>query len=86
MSPVAYIDNICEKNNLDQYKEDIKTLARYIMQEKDILYSSRPEYVACGIVKRFCDSRNINTKSFSKTNNISDNALKKIINDIEEFF
>ena len=86
MSPIAYIDSICERNNLDTMKEEIKKLAKYIMSEKDILYSSRPEYVACGIIKRFCDSRNINTKSFSKMNNISDNALKKIINDIEEFF
>jgi len=86
MSPIAYIDSICERNSLDTMKEEIKKLAKYIMSEKDILYSSRPEYVACGIIKRFCDSRNINTKSFSKMNNISDNALKKIINDIEEFF
>jgi hypothetical protein len=86
MSPLAYLDTICERNNLGKYLEEIKVLSEHIIKEKDILYSSRPEYVAASIVKKFCENRNINTKGFSKTNNISDNALKKIINDIEEFF
>ena len=86
MSPLAYLENICERNQLEKYLEEIKVLSEHIMKEKDILYSARPEYVTAGIVKKFCDVHNINTKGFSKINNISDNALKKIINDIEEFF
>lgn len=85
MSPIAYIDKICEHNDIQQYNEQIKKLANHIMKEKE-LYSTRPEYVACAIIKRFCESQNINTKSFGKHNGIPDNALKKIIVDIEEFF
>lgn len=86
MSPLAYVDTVCERNNLNHFNEDIKDITKHILQERDILYSARPEYVTCAIVKKFCDSHNINTKSFSKTNNISDNAIKKIIHDIEDFF
>jgi hypothetical protein len=32
------------------------------------------------------DREKINIKSFSRKNNISDNALKKAMNDVEEFF
>jgi len=86
MSPIAHIKEICERNNILDYEENITELAKTILEGKDILYSSRPEYVACGIIKKYCDKNNINTKSFTKVNNISDNAIKRIINDIEEFF
>ena len=76
-----------------EYKDKIIKLTKDILEKKDILYSSKPEYVACGIVKKFCmkenekgDREKINIKSFSRKNNISDNALKKAMNDVEEFF
>jgi len=56
-----------------------------ILEKKDILYSSRPEYVACAIIKKFCELNNINIKCFSSINEISDNALKKCMSDIKEF-
>ena len=86
ISPLAYLDKLCKTNNMEEYTEEIKLLSKEILEQKDILYSSRPEYVACGIIKKFADAKNINTKSFSKINKISDNALKKTISDIEEFF
>ena len=86
ISPYAYVDSICKKNNLETQIDDIKKLVEYILQKKNILYSSRPEYVTCAIIKKYCEKNNINLKSFTKLNNISDNALKKTIEDIIEFF
>ena len=85
-SPVAYIPLICKKNNLDNYIDELKIITFNVLKKKDILYSSKPEYVACAIVKKFCEGRKISTKNFGKNNSISDNALKKSINDIKEFF
>jgi hypothetical protein len=85
LSPVAYIYPKCKKNNLEEYKDEILEITTKILDEKDILYSSRPEYVACAIIKKFCEVRKINVKCFSKNNEISDNALKKCMNDIKEF-
>lgn len=86
ISPKAYIPKIAENNGITEYIEELNTLTENILQQKDILYSSRPEYIACAIVKKFCDCKGMYIKSFSKLNKISDNALKKSIIDIEEFF
>jgi len=86
LSPIAYIDDICKKNGIEKYIEEIKQLTEDILEKKDILYSSRPEYIACAIVKKFCDKNGISLKCFSKVNKMSDNALKKSISDIKEFF
>ena len=85
LSPVAYIYPKCKKNNLEKYQEEILEITNRILDDKDILYSSRPEYVACAVIKKFCEARKINIKCFSKLNEISDNALKKCLNDIKEF-
>jgi hypothetical protein len=85
LSPVAYIEVKCQKNNLLKYKDRITQITNEILEKKDILYSSRPEYVACAVIKKFCEINNINTKCFSSNNDISDNALKKCMNDIKEF-
>ena len=42
--------------------------------------------ITAHIIKKFCDTKDIGIRNFSKKNNISDNALKKAIVDIEEFF
>ena len=84
LSPIAYIDIKCNKNGLQKYKEQITDITNKILEEKDILYSSRPEYVSCAIIKRFCEIKKISVKCFSKVNEISDNALKKCMNDIKE--
>jgi len=84
LSPVAYIEVKCRKNNLMEYKDRIIGITNQILEKKDILYSSRPEYVSCAIIKRFCEIKKISVKCFSKVNEISDNALKKCMNDIKE--
>jgi len=86
ISPVAYIEKLTFLNNIEEFTAELQELTKRILKEKDILYSSRPEYVACGIIKKFCDVNGISTKSFGKVNKISDNALKKAMADIEEFF
>ena len=85
ISPVAYILPKCIKNDIEEHLEEILDITNKILEEKDILYSSRPEYIACAIIKKFCEFMRINVKCFSKVNEISDNALKKCLNDIKEF-
>lgn len=86
LSPVSYLDILCKRNNLEDHKKQIENIIKEILKRKDILYSSRPIYVACAIIKKFCEYKNINIKCFSKTNKISDNALKNSIQDVKEFF
>ena len=86
LSPIAYIPNLCQNNNIQAHEKRITKLTEKILEEKDILFSSKPEYVACGIVKKYCMKEGINIKSFSRKNGISDNALKKAMLDVEEFF
>ena len=71
---------------MSDHCDEIKRITREILEKKDILYSSRPEYVSYAIVKKYSENHGIPLKSFSKKNNISDNALKKTINDIQFFF
>lgn len=86
LSPVTYIHNLCENNNIQAHEKKLIKLTEKILEEKDILFSLKPEYIACGIVKKYCMKEGIVIKSFSKKNGISDNALKKAILDVEEFF
>jgi hypothetical protein len=86
ISPICFIDAICDKNDLHDHKDALKQITRKILDEKDILYSSRPEYVSYAIVKKYSEVYGISLKSFSKKNKISDNALKRSIHDIEFFF
>ena len=86
ISPVSFIESICKNNEISQYCDEIKDITREILEKKDILYSSRPEYVSYAIVKKYAEKNGISLKSFSKKNKISDNALKRTINDIDFFF
>jgi len=86
LSPIAYVKPLCEKNSIVKYEKEIEKLVKDILIKKDILYSSRPEYVVCAIIKKYCEKNKITIKSFTKLNNISDNALKKTIDDVIEFF
>ena len=86
ISPIAFIDSICKNNEMGDHCLEIKRITREILEQKDILYSARPEYVSYAIVKKYSELHGIQLKSFSKKNNISDNALKKMINDIDFFF
>ena len=84
--PVDYIDGLCQKNDLEKYAEELKLKTVEIVQKKRILYTSKPKHVACAIIKKFCDQNGIPAKSFGKINKLADNALKKSIKDVEEFF
>ena len=86
--PVNLIEDKCKENGLEEYIDELKELTRHILseEEKPWLIQSKPKHVACAIIKKFCDSRRILTKSFAKTNGLSDNALKNAIRDVEDFF
>ena len=86
ISPISFIDSICQNNQMSEHCEELKKITREILEQKDILYSSRPEYVSFAIVKKYSELHGIPLRSFSKKNKISDNALKRTINDIEFFF
>jgi hypothetical protein len=84
--PADYIPELCEKNKLEKHMDKLKKLTEQIVAKKDILLSSKPKHVACAIIKKYCDENQIPAKSFGKNNNLSDNALKKSMKEIEEFF
>jgi hypothetical protein len=86
INPVAHVKNRCKLNGIEEYEDEIRAITKNIIEKKDILLSSRPVYVICAIIKKFCESKKINIKGFGKHNDISDNALKKITLEIEEFF
>ncbi len=86
LHPADYIMSLCEKNNLQKYAQEIHSITLKIVSSKKILLSSKPKHVACAIIKKYCDKHGIPAKSFGKTNKLADNALKKSIRDIEEFF
>jgi hypothetical protein len=86
ISPVSYINEICVYNKLEEYIEEITEKTKNILKKKDILLSFRPNYIAYGIIKLFCEKNNIAIKNLTKNTDISDNALKKNILEIEEFF
>ena len=86
ISPTSYLKSICKKNKIEEHYKKIVSKSKEILKKKDILYASRPEYVACAITKKYCDVNNIPLKCFGKNNNISDNALKKCIKEIDNFF
>ena len=86
VSPLVYIEDICKNINLESEVKKLKEITEKIMDKKDILYSFKPNYIACGIVKSFCVKNNIQIKGFSRKNNISDNALNKAVINVEEFF
>ena len=86
VSPVSYIKEICEKNNLLDHLENITEKTKDILIKKDILFSFRPNYIAYGIVKLYCEKNKINIKHLTKNSDISDNALKKNMVELEEFF
>jgi len=86
VSPVVYIKDICQKTGLEKEIETLTQLTENIMEKKDILYSFKPNYIACGIVKSYCMKKGIQIKGFSRKNNISDNALNKAVINVEEFF
>ena len=86
ISPVSFIESICRNNDMLDHSEDLKTITRNILDQKDILFSSRPEYVSFAIVKKYAEQKGIQIKSFSKKNKISDNALKRSMKDVEFYF
>jgi len=84
--PYCYIEDICNVIGIPEHKDVLVNLTKEILDKKDILYTTKSNYIACAIVKKYCIKKNIIVKNFSKKNEISDNALKKAIFDIEEFF
>ena len=86
ISPVSFISSICKRNNLENHKDELKKITRDILDKKDILFSSKPEYVSYAIVRQYVEKHGITLKSFSKKNKISDNALKKSMKDVEFYF
>ena len=86
VSPIVYIEDICKKTGIENHKNKLLKITEDIMDKKDVLYSFKPNYIACGIVKSYCIKNNLNIKAFSRKNNISDNALNKAVLNVEEFF
>lgn len=84
--PKTYIKELCFVNDIEKYKDILYKITEEILTIKDDLITIKPFYVACAIIKCFCNKKNINIKSFSVKNGISDNALKKATVEVEDFF
>ncbi len=84
--PKTYIKELSYVNDIEIYADILYKITEEILDIKDDLIIIKPFYVACAIIKCFCNKKDINIKSFSKKNEISDNALKKAMVEVEEFF
>lgn len=86
LHPADTVHDLCVKNNLEEYSDEFTRIAREIVDAKDILLSSKPQHIACAIIKKCCEKKGIPLKSFGKRNKLSDSALKKATRKVEEFF
>lgn len=85
--PANLIEKRCADNDIEEkYIPEIKKKTKKILEKKPILIQTPPNQVACAVIKCFMEENGISTKGFAKFNNLSDNALKQCVRDIEEFF
>jgi hypothetical protein len=86
LSPVNFIEEICITNKIREHVDELKRITREILEKKDNLYSLRPINVAVSIVKKYSTVNSLGLKNLTKNYKISENAIKRITNDIEFFF
>jgi hypothetical protein len=79
ISPLVYIEDVCDTNNVSQHIPEITELAKRVLDKNKILLEFNPKHIAISIVKYYLSSININIPKFIKTNGISDSILKQHI-------
>ena len=86
ISPMIYIEEVCEFNNVMGHKDEIMNLAKFVLDKNKILLEYNPKHVAVSIVKYYLASINVNIPKYVKNNGISDSILKQHIVRIEKCF
>lgn len=76
ISPIIYIEEVCETNNLAQFKDEVIQLGKEILDKNKMLLEYNPKHIAITIVKHYMNIKNISVQKFSKINGISDSILK----------
>lgn len=86
-NPIGYVRDYCLNNDItdEQHINNIEKFMNNVLNNNDIFLTYPPETFALSLIKYYCDYKKIVIKNFSKNNNTSDNAIKKIIEDIKHF-
>ncbi len=79
ISPLVYIEEVCETNNIKEHIENIMNLAKNVLSKNKILLEFNPKHMAVAIVKYYMNGINMSVPKFVKINGISDSILKQHI-------
>ncbi len=77
ISPIIYLEEICNNNNLSEHIEEISKLSKDILDKNKILFEYNPKHIAITLVKHYMNIKGIGMSKFSKNNGISDSILKQ---------
>ena len=84
ISPIVYIEEVCNQNSLQQYHTEITKLAKAIIDKNRILLEFKPKHIAISLVKHYMNTIGVNIPKFAKNNGISDSILKQHLSRIEK--
>ena len=79
ISPLVYIEEVCETNNIKEHIEDVMNLAKKVLDKNKILLEFNPKHMAVAIVRYYMNGLNMSVPKFVKINGISDSILKQHI-------
>jgi len=79
ISPLVYIEEVCETNNIKDHIEDVMNLAKKVLDKNKILLEFNPKHMAVAIVRYYMNGLNMSVPKFVKINGISDSILKQHI-------
>lgn len=85
IQPSTFIESICKDSDLVEYEDELREKAKDFIAEHREFLRYRPQHVACGIVKNFCDTRGIKLNHFTKKNDITDANLKLMSERISKY-
>jgi hypothetical protein len=77
ISPIVYLEDVCNNNNLSSHIEEITKLSKEILDKNKILFEYNPKHIAITLVKHYMNIKGIGMAKFSKNNGISDSILKQ---------
>jgi hypothetical protein len=83
ISPLNYIDEVCQKNGLQNQISEVRTLANRVLQASTSLLEQKPKQVAVAIVKYYMDLNSYSTVgNFAKENGMSQSTLKNKVAEV----
>jgi hypothetical protein len=83
ISPLNYIEEVCQHNGLQNYVSEVQTLAHRILNASSSLLEQKPKHVAVAIVKYYMDLNAYSIPSnFAKNNGLSPLTLKSKVAEV----